>query len=166
MPIIVVGGQAKDVGKTTLVCNIVSAFRERGWTAVKISDHRHDVSDCKLLAEGSGWCIREQLERDDTSDTARYLRAGSMRALLVQAEEGALRNAVAALHPFLSGNAIIESNRAVEFLSPDLFLLMVDAERDLKPSAQSQLQRADALVWRGPGALTMMKSSFPALPDG
>lgn len=166
MLVIVVGGQTKDVGKTTLVCNIVSAFRERAWTAVKISDHRHEVSGCRLLAEGTGWSILEQRSLDDASDTVRYLQAGAARALLVQADEKATREAVASLPPFLSGNAIVESNRAREFLSPDLFLLVVDAERDFKPSARAQLERADVLIYRGELRSKFDKPSFSASEEG
>lgn len=165
MPVIVVGGQAKDIGKTTLVCNIVSAFPGR-WTAAKISDHQHDVSGCKLVAEGVGWSILEQFERDGGSDSGRYLQAGATRALLVQTGESTLPEATSALRQFLSGNVIIESNRAVEFTSPDLFVLVVDAEREFKPSAQSQLARADALVFRGRQAPSIAKPSFPAMRDG
>lgn len=166
MPTIVVGGQAKDIGKTTLVCNIVAAFPERSWTAAKISDHRHRVSGCKLVGEGDGWSILEQVERKVSSDTARYLLAGARRALLVQAEGSALRDASNTLLQFCSGNLIIESNRALEFLSPDLFLLVVDDEREFKPSAQAQLRRAHALVSRGRRGPSMAKPSFPAMQNG
>ena len=162
---IVVGGQAKDVGKTMLVCNVIATFAELRWTAVKISDHQHDVSGCKLVAEGSGWRILEQVTRDQDSDTGRYLGAGATRALLVQADENAIGEAAAALPPFVSGNLIVESNRAVEFLSPALFLLVVDAESDFKPSARAQLERADGLVWRGTRAPAIDKPRFPAVEN-
>ncbi len=39
MAILVVGGSRKDIGKTALVCAIISAFRDFDWTAVKITAH-------------------------------------------------------------------------------------------------------------------------------
>jgi molybdopterin-guanine dinucleotide biosynthesis protein len=166
MAVIVVGGQAKDVGKTTLVCNIVLTFREGGWTAVKISDHPHDVTGCEMLAEAPGWSILEQVVRQDKSDTARYLQSGAARALLMQAEENAIGAAAAALISRVSGNVIVESNRGAQFLSPDLFLLVVDSERDFKPSAQAQLEKADALVYRGARRSESNKPMFVATENG
>ena len=41
MPIIVVGGHARNVGKTSVVAGLISAFPQYSWTAIKISSHQH-----------------------------------------------------------------------------------------------------------------------------
>jgi hypothetical protein len=47
-----------------------------------------------------------------------------------------------------SQNAIVESNSILRFLKPDLYLTVLDpATADFKASAQSFLDRADAVLW-------------------
>ena len=41
MAVIVVGGHSRNVGKTSVVAGLISAFSRYSWTAVKISWHRH-----------------------------------------------------------------------------------------------------------------------------
>jgi len=43
--IVVIGGSGKDIGKTTLVCAVISALREFGWTAVKITGHDYEPAE-------------------------------------------------------------------------------------------------------------------------
>ena len=83
------------------------------------------------------------------ADTARYLRAGAVRALLVCAESGSLSAACSALMKEIgaSANTIVESTAGAQILAPDMFLLVVDPEsQEFKASAREQLQRAHALV--------------------
>jgi hypothetical protein len=77
---VVVGGQARKVGKTRAVCDIVSATSEARWTAVKISRHQH--------GSRTG------------GDTQRYLDAGAAAAYLIGSGEELPA----------AGNLIIESN--------------------------------------------------------
>jgi hypothetical protein len=151
MALIVVGGQTKDIGKTTLICNIIAAFRQFHWTAVKISVHSHDPDNCELVAQGSGWSIWQQGSAESKSDTVRFLNAGAERALLMQADEEHLEVACATLEKQLSNrNWIVESSSAAVCLEPDISVLIVDpAQTRFKDSARKQLASADVLVLRG-----------------
>lgn len=149
MALIVVGGQTKHVGKTTLVCNIIRHFASARWTAAKITSHLHAADDCRPVACGTGWNICEQRERDSQADTARYLNAGALRSLLVCAESGKLANACSALknQVLTGGNVIVESTAAAELLAPDLFLLVVNPDsQEFKASASEHLAHAHTLV--------------------
>jgi hypothetical protein len=149
MALVVVGGQTKDIGKTTLVCQIIRQFVFARWTAAKITSHIYDAEDCKSIASGRGWKICEQRLRDSNADTARYLKVGAIRSLLVCAESGSLEKACSAFKNELSGtaNVIVESTAAVPLLAPDLFLLLTNpTSADFKAAAAKQLARADALV--------------------
>lgn len=149
MALIVVGGQTKHVGKTTLVCEIIRRFVSARWTAAKITPHSHEPDECALLASGSGWTIWEQNSSHTQVDTTRYLKAGAMRSLLLSAESESLAAACAALKTEISasGNAIVESTAGAELLAPDLFLLVVNpGSQELKASAREQIARAHALV--------------------
>ena len=57
MAIVVVGGQSRNVGKTSLVANLIKAVPERRWTAVKITQHEHD------LPPDANYVIREEMRR-------------------------------------------------------------------------------------------------------
>jgi molybdopterin-guanine dinucleotide biosynthesis protein len=67
MAIVVIGGQARNVGKTGVVCGLIAAFPERCWTAIKISQHGHGVA------------VLEEQDRTTGADSARYLAAGAAR---------------------------------------------------------------------------------------
>ena len=149
MALIVVGGQTKHVGKTTLVCEIIRHFVSAHWTAAKITSHSHEPQECASVASGSGWTIWEQSASDLQTDTTRYLEAGAVRSLLVSAESESLSSACAALKVEISGNenAIVESTGGAELLASDLFLLVVNpGTEEIKASASEQLERAHALV--------------------
>lgn len=147
--LVAVGGEHRKAGKTALVCAILRGLPQLRWTAVKIG-HRH---------AGLRWSILETRERSQGSDTGRYLSAGAERAFWVQAETQELPEAAAALRETIAGeNAIVESNSLVEWVRPDLFLMVLGAgAHETKASALRQLARADAFVrwdttsdeWRG-----------------
>ena len=153
MALIVVGGQTKHVGKTALVCEIIRRFVSARWTAAKITSHSHKPHECAPVASGSDWTIWEQSASDSQVDTARYLKAGAVRSLLVSAEAESLASACAALKAEFPANenAIVESTAGAEVLAPDLFLLVVNPEnQEFKSSANQQLARAHAIVVNSP----------------
>lgn len=149
MALIVVGGQMKHAGKTTLVCEIIRHFVSARWTAAKITSHFHEPRECARVASGSGWTIWEQSASNSQMDTARYLEAGAARSVLVSTESESLALACAALKAEFSGkeNAIVESTAGAELLAPDLFLLVVNpGSGEIKASASEQLAKAHALL--------------------
>jgi hypothetical protein len=144
MTIVVIGGQSRNVGKTSVVAGLIAALPQYRWSAFKISQHRHGAD--------APWSVCEELDSAGTGDTARFLQAGATRAWLVRAEPGRLGEAMPALRQKIAEaeNAIIESNSVLEFLSPDLFLMVVDsAVEDCKASARRFVHRADGLIVHG-----------------
>lgn len=144
MAILVVGGSTKDIGKTALVCAIISAFREFDWTAVKITAHDY-IADT-LDHAASIPAIREETTGGRETDTSRYLAAGARRALLVTrhndripAEE--IQRAVGA-----DRNVIYESNRIVDVIKPDVCLALMAEGGRMKASFERLLHMADAVV--------------------
>lgn len=145
MAIIVVGGSGKDVGKTALMCAVISALREMDWTAVKITGHDYSASDG--AGEIAGAVIWEDEHASEATDTGRYLLAGAKRALLVtrvgdEAPVAEIRRAIAA-----DRNVIFESNRIVDVVTPDVCLALVGGE-ERKSSFDRLLRVADAVVMR------------------
>ena len=80
MPVIVVGGSGKDVGKTTLICGVIAALHGFRWIAGKITSH--DYGQVEPLVE-------ERVTGQET-DTRRFLAAGAERAFLISAGKGEL----------------------------------------------------------------------------
>jgi len=156
LAILVVGGSAKDIGKTGLVCAIISALREFDWTAIKITAHNYEKPetdntqlDCNILEETRG---------GQQTDTGRYLAAGARRSLLITRSGPAVP--IDAIQSAIRSdrNVIFESNQIVDVLKPDVCLALIGGE-ERKPSFDRLLRIADAMVH-------LRGSSSAILPQG
>jgi len=160
MPTVVVGGSARDVGKTSLICGLIAALPECPWTAVKITSHDY----------GKPTPIWEETQSGQGTDTARYLAAGARRALLVTACDGKipksdLRAAIAD-HLWL----IFETNQLQPLHKPDVILALIGSDAtESKPSFAAVVQRANAFVYTSNSSLspTLENDTLPvfALPN-
>ncbi len=144
MAVVVVGGGGRGAGKTALVCGMIAALPERGWVAVKIANHAH----------GREQAVWEETEAGEGSDTARYLVAGARRAFLLTAvDEAAMQAALDELWRRFerAENFIFESNRVLNFLKPDVCLIVrADANStEEKASYENAIGRSDAVITRG-----------------
>jgi hypothetical protein len=184
--LVVVGGQCRKVGKTSLVVDLIRAFPRARWTAVKITPYTDGGcpvrgSRCKCAPNRHTFAIREEKDRSGESDTSRFLVAGAERALWVQSKEGRVTDALALLATKLSkaGNVIVESDSLTKLWKPDLYLIVLDSRRDdFKASARSALRVADAFVRRSPadgsrarkaargGSVSFLQPLGRRLPEG
>jgi hypothetical protein len=142
MAIVVVGGTAKNVGKTRLMCLLISSFRQHNWTAVKITTHPHRST------QNQPWTVLEETDRSGGTDTSKFLAAGASRAQLCETTSENMQPLVSSLQRGWSGqNVIVESNSVVEFVRPDLYLGVLDSvQKPWKDSAERFFPRAHALV--------------------
>jgi hypothetical protein len=150
MPVVVIGGQSRNVGKTSVVAGLISALPELHWTALKISQHAHDIPvSGKNATAVPSWAVSEEIDRFGESDTSRFLAAGAAHSWWVRTLPGSLDEAIPRVRQILAGaqNAIIESNSILNFLKPDLYLTVLDPQTaDFKASAQEFLDQADAVL--------------------
>jgi hypothetical protein len=154
MPLIVIGGHSRNVGKTSVVAGLIAALPEYQWTAMKITQYGHGVcslngQSCHCATDDHTWAISEEKDRSGDSDTSRFLLAGAARVWWVRTEQGRLAEAMPTIRRRLaeSKNVILESNRIIKFVRPDLYLTILDpANTDFKKSAQEFLDRADAVI--------------------
>ena len=143
--IIVIGGQCRGVGKTAMMVDVIRAFPNCDWLALKITQHHTDERDCSpyvFWAEADG-------TRD--SDTSRFIAAGAARAFLLRVRPGHFRDAVPELGALAGAaeNVIIEGNTVLEYLTLTLTIFVLDPRRaDFKRSARRLLPLADAFVFR------------------
>ena len=160
MKCVVIGGQSRDVGKTSVVAAIIAALPQFGWTAVKITQFGHGVCSrsgepcgCAVTAPDCPYAIDEERDTAGRSDTSRFLRAGARRVLWVRTPIHKLGTAMPALRAEIDGAeyVIMESNSVLEFLRPDVYLTVLDpAVEDFKVSARRFLEQADAALVIGP----------------
>jgi hypothetical protein len=162
--VIVIGGHTRSIGKTQLVCDVISAFPHVNWIAGKITQYGHGVcaqngNNCDCAPTEHVCAIEWETRADSGTDSARFLAAGARRSFWLRTKQGFLAEGLpllrAALHEAMDQSEgepaplIVESNSVLQFLKPSLYLAVIDpAKEDFKESARAALDRADALVLR------------------
>jgi len=154
MPILVIGGHTRSVGKTSVVAGLIAALPAFHWTALKITQYGHGVCSangkaCDCATADHSWAVSEEKDRSGESDTSRFLVAGADHSWWVRTQQGRLAEAMPRIRKILAAtqNTIIESNSILRFMKPDLYLTVLDPQTaDFKASAQTYLDRADAVL--------------------
>ena len=163
--VIVIGGHTRSIGKTQLVCDVISAFPHIKWLAGKITQYGHGVcaqngDNCDCAPTDHVCAINWETQMDSGTDSARFLAAGASRSFWLRTKQGFLAEGLPLLRSALHETReqaqreppplIVESNSLLQFLKPSLYLAVLDpAKEDFKDSARAALDRADALVLRG-----------------
>jgi hypothetical protein len=149
-----ISGTSSEVGKTTLLCQLLE--RLPGWAAVKVT--RGHYRSCGRDPETC--CVSHLLgpeprvfgDRPTTDapgkDTGRYWAAGAADVRWVVGAHGqeveGLERALAELAAF--PGVLVEGNRMLRGVRPDLAILVVPrASGEIKPTARRILDRIDAL---------------------
>jgi hypothetical protein len=180
--LVVVGGHSRNIGKTSVVCGIIRGLPDLNWTAIKITQYGHGVCShegelCECADPIHPVAISEERTASGT-DSGRFLAAGARQAFWVRTPAGGLGEAMPRLRRILSHaeHAIVESNSLLQFMKPDMCLMVVDgAVADFKLTSRRFLDRAHALVvtseaplaWPDvPASLYRSKARFFALAPG
>jgi len=154
MPVLVIGGHTRSVGKTSVLAGLIAALPGYHWTAMKITQYGHGVCSangeaCDCATADHSFAVSEEKDRSGDSDTSRFLVAGADHSWWVRTQQGHLAEAMPRIRKILAAtqNAIIESNSILRFIKPDLYLTVLDPQtEDFKTSAQTYLDRADAVL--------------------
>jgi hypothetical protein len=185
--LIVVGGHTRTIGKTQLVCDIIAAFPDTFWIAGKITQYGHGVCaqnghDCDCAPDEHICAISWEPSGSTGTDSSRFLAAGARRSFWLRTKQGFLAEGLPILRNALneslrtdSANGretsekpialVIESNSLMHFVKPTLFFAVLDpAKEDFKDSARAALDRADALVVRGPAVSDASEPLWMKLP--
>lgn len=173
MNLLLIGGHTRNIGKTALVVDIIRAFPEARWTAVKITQYGHGV--CSINGDACGcapdqhtFSLDEETSREDRTDTSRFLVAGAVRSFWLRTKQGFLAEGMPPLREALrgAGNVIIESNSLMGLLRPALYLVVLDPmQADFKDSARKYLDRADGIVLRSALPPGVGKDVWQGLPS-
>ena len=153
-PVIIgVGGFTSDVGKTTLVCELLKAFP--GWEAIKTTRGHyrscgkdpaaccvsHLLSDQPLVRSG----YDQTYEKG--KDTGRYWDAGAANVHWLIATDSQVDAGIKeALGRVKAPGVFVEGNSFAEFVNPDQFVMVrLAATPKIKSSARRVLNGATAI---------------------
>ena len=154
MRIVTVSGTSSEIGKTTLVCELLR--RLPGWAAVKVTRGHYrscgkDPETC-CVSHLLGDAPRVFGDRADTDqaakDTGRYWAAGAADVRWVVGKRGQEAAGLARALEELADRpgVVVEGNRIVESCRPDLALLVAHpSQSEVKSSARRILDRIHAL---------------------
>jgi hypothetical protein len=93
--LIVIGGHTRTIGKTQLVCDVISAFPEARWIAGKITQYGHGVCaqnghDCDCAPDEHICAISWEKSVTTGTDSSRFLAAGAQRSFWLRTKQGFL----------------------------------------------------------------------------
>jgi hypothetical protein len=93
--LIVIGGHTRTIGKTQLVCDVISAFPEARWIAGKITQYGHGVCaqnghDCDCAPDEHICAISWEKFATTGTDSSRFLAAGAQRSFWLRTKQGFL----------------------------------------------------------------------------
>ncbi len=144
---LLISGNGRNVGKTTLICRIISDIRDLKPIAVKISSHLHP------LPEDSDWIIRTnefaliRETRITSKDSSKMLQAGADMVFYAQGSELRFPDILAALNKFTSDSPVIcESGGLRKLFKPGAYILVKGDEKSAKPDAERMEKLADLVL--------------------
>jgi hypothetical protein len=151
--VIAISGFSSNVGKTTLVCELLRQLP--GWEAIKLT--RGHYRSCGR--DPAGCCVSD-LIRDEPvirsgreanyqigKDTARFWDAGAANVHWVIVKEDQVEQGInEALGRVTAPGVVVEGNSFLEYVEADLAVMCTRAEGGkVKPSARRALAKADLL---------------------
>jgi molybdopterin-guanine dinucleotide biosynthesis protein len=151
--IIAVGGFTSNVGKTTLMCELLQALP--GWEAIKTT--RGHYRSCGK--DPHTCCVSDLLETEPVirsgreltyapgKDTGRYWDAGAANVHWVIATDEQVKKGIEeAVSRVQARGVLIEGNSFSEFVEPDFFIMVARADDlKIKNTARKALSRVSAL---------------------
>ncbi len=153
-PIVVgIGGYASDVGKTTLVCELLKAFP--GWEAIKTTrgHYRSCGKDphacCVSHLLGEEPLVRSGRKETYAAgkDTGRYWDAGASNVHWVIATDSQVEKGIhQALARVTSEGVFVEGNSFSEYVQTDcMFMVRRAGDARIKKSAKKVIERATVI---------------------
>lgn len=155
--IVAVGGFTSEVGKTTLLCDLLRAFP--GWEAIKTT--RGHYRSCGK--DPHACCVSTLLEDKPVvrsgrefnyapgKDTGRYWDAGAGNVhWVIATEEQVEEGIITALGRVQADGVFVEGNSFTKFIRPDYFVMVVRPDDlKIKATAKSALARVSAFYLSG-----------------
>ena len=149
--IVAISGFSSNVGKTTLVCEVLEQLP--GWEAIKLT--RGHYRSCGR--DPAGCCVSDLLRDEPVirsgresnyqtgKDTGRFWDAGASNVHWVIVRDGQVESGISeALARVKSIGVLIEGNSFLDYVKPDLAVMCARSEGGIvKPSARRALMKSD-----------------------
>ncbi len=123
---LLISGDGRNAGKTTLACRILQQFsQQHDIVAIKISSHFHEpTTDLTLLYKSGDFSISLENNRNTNKDSSRMLRSGAHKSFYIQAKKGMLKPAFEKYNREFHTNeaTVCESGALAELLIPGAHL--------------------------------------------
>lgn len=133
--ILLISATGRNLGKTTLACNIIESFKEQEIIAVKISPHFHKINREQdiILEQTQEYILIEEDKADTSKDSSRMKAAGAKRVFFLMVKDFFLEKAFNRIIREANGKSpiIVESAALVNILKPAVLLLLVKNGEDL-----------------------------------
>jgi hypothetical protein len=164
--IIGVGGFTSEVGKTTLLCDLLRSFP--GWEAIKTT--RGHYRSCGK--DPHACCVSHLLEDEPVirsgreltyapgKDTGRYWDSGAANVHWLIATDGQIEDGIKkALSRVQANGVFIEGNSFTKFIEPDYFVMVVRPDdMRIKSTARDALSRVSAFYVSGDAGVSDKQS--------
>jgi molybdopterin-guanine dinucleotide biosynthesis protein len=123
--LMLVAGNGRNVGKTTLACRIITHFSEKmPVTGLKITPHFHDYDETDLVFKNEKFIILDETKYHE-KDSSRMLKAGANKVFFVMAKPEFSGEAAQKILQFLTSDLVVcESGGLHEFVIPGVFLMV------------------------------------------
>ncbi len=147
--IILIAGSGRNVGKTTLGCEIIQAKKSCEVIAVKITPHFHKATPGLVeIDKGNGWIISEETNESTPKDTSLFLKNGAEKSYFIQAKENKLGLAFNAIKKLLPKDKliVIESAALHKIIQPALFLFVLPNGKLIESKIEATIGEADLIV--------------------
>ncbi len=136
MKIITISGAHKGVGKTTLACKILKGLK--GFGAIKTTVSKENISVTS----------KDEAIEVPGKDTAVLKEAGAEKVVLVSSPRKDLGWALKVALGMVSGckGVIIEGTNVLDYIKPDVAVLIKAKGKRIKESAERALKKVDLVI--------------------
>jgi hypothetical protein len=137
--IILIAGNGRNSGKTTLACRLISRFSHTvPLVAIKISPHQYHYPE-ESISPFKTFSIAEETDSRPEKDSSKMLAAGARRSFFITSPDERLREAFMNVLQLSPENAffICESGGLGHVIDPALFIIVNRSDKtDIKPGTQ------------------------------
>ncbi|MCK4648107.1 molybdopterin-guanine dinucleotide biosynthesis protein MobB [bacterium] len=136
MKIVVISGAHKGVGKTTLACKILKGLK--GFGAIKTTVSKENISVTS----------KDEAIGVPGKDTFLLKEAGAEKVVLVSSPRKDLGWALKVALGIVSGckGVIIEGTSVLDYIKPDVAIMIKAKGKEIKPSAKRALKKVDLII--------------------
>ena len=143
--LIIVAGDGRNSGKTSMCRRIIRESGATGISAIKISPHFHDPGEGLVqISENEEFALYEETNSKTGKDSSEMLRAGAEKVYYIQVTDGSTASAFRKVLSYIpSGNPIIcESPSLIRHFEPGVFIIMVSEDESLRKDISEMKKHA------------------------